>query len=66
MAAEYHCMYSCNKCTGENEVEVADTISGHICEAKTTCRSCGHKDYWSYGFFESGQDMASNCKKYTN
>jgi len=66
VSAEYHCMDSCNKFGSENEIEVVDTISFHISEAKTSCKSCGHKDYWAYGFFESGQDMVSNCRKYSN
>lgn len=66
MTTEYHCMGSCNKCAGENKIDTVDTINCHICEAKTECKDCGHKDYWAYGFFESGQDMVSNCAKYTN
>lgn len=66
MAAEYHCMNSCNKCGMENDINIVDTINCHIAEAKTSCKICGHKDYWAYGFFESGQDMVSNCRKYSN
>lgn len=50
---EFHCLESCNKCSGKNKVN-------HICgesgteEAETKCEICGHCDYWAYGFFESG------------
>lgn len=59
-------MNSCNKCKGENEVIVTDTLDGHtIMEAKTICEVCGFEDYWAYGWFESGRDMTSNCEKYS-
>lgn len=57
-------MDSCNKCAGENEVEVVDTTESHICEARTTCKQCGFKDYWAYGFFESSTEMESKCRRY--
>lgn len=60
----YHCADSCNACTGTNEVTVKDTIEGHVCEAETVCKDCGHQDYWAYGFFESGQHIESKCRKY--
>lgn len=63
---EYHCMGSCNKCSGENEMTVTDTMDSHfITEAKTKCNECGFEDYWAHGWFESGKDMVSNCEKYS-
>lgn len=63
---QYHCMGSCNKCSGENEVTVTDTLDGHtIISANTKCKGCGFKDNWDTGWFESGQDMVSNCEKYS-
>lgn len=63
---EYHNMDSCNSCghPSSNSVTVKDTISGHVCESETVCQVCGHKDYWAYGWFESGQDIESKCLKY--
>lgn len=58
-------MTSCNKCAGDNQVtEVTQSEGGYILEAKTKCNDCGFKDYWAYGFFDSGQDMVSRCKRY--
>ena len=62
---EYHVLESCNRCSQTNDVELIDTINGHACEAKTKCLTCGFKDYWAYGFFESSQERESNCEKYT-
>lgn len=62
--AEYHVMSSCNKCSGENEVESTAFDQGMTSEAKTECKTCGFTDYWAYGFFESGSEMESNCRKY--
>ena len=47
-------------------MEISDTLDGHtMLEAKTICSECGFEDYWAYGWFESGQDMISNCEKYS-
>lgn len=62
---EYHQIRSCNKCTGFNEIEVTDSVDGHVSEADTTCVECGHKDYWAYGFFMSSEYMESKCEKYS-
>ena len=63
---EYHCMDSCNKCASETITSrVAQSDGGHISECETKCTVCGFKDYWAYGFFESGQEMVSNCEKYS-
>ena len=61
----YHCMSSCNKCGGPNEVKPTDVLDGHtICEADTVCSDCGFKDSWAYGFFMSGSYMESKCGTY--
>jgi len=58
-------MFSCNKCGGENECQVTDSLDGHtITEARATCSDCGFDDYWAYGFFESGQEGYDECRKY--
>lgn len=60
----YHYKYSCNKCAGTNDIEIEDIEDGYISECKTKCRDCGHEDYWSHGFFESGTEIESKCKTY--
>ena len=58
-------MYSCNKCgklTNKLSNEVYD--GPYISEANTECTCCGYKDYWSYGFYESAQDMIGKCERY--
>ncbi len=62
---KYHCYDSCNACGEVNEVEAKALDGVHIEEAKTKCKSCGHDDYWAYGFFESSQEMESKCKTYS-
>lgn len=66
---QYHRLDSCNKCGGLNNRNVSfanpfDADSSHC--AKTKCHDCGHEDLWDTGFFESGMEMVSNCKKYAN
>jgi len=63
---EYHVSDTCNKCGGPNNVNEKSTDGLLMCEAKTECKKCGHKDYWAYGFFESSDRMVSKCKKYIN
>lgn len=65
MRPHYHRPESCNKCGSEdsNEITWGSSYDG---ELKTKCDKCGHKDYWAYGFFESGEEIESNCKKYVN
>lgn len=59
-------MGSCNKCSGENEVTVTDTMDSHfITEARTKCKDCGFEDYWAHGCFESGRYGYDKCKKYS-
>ena len=43
----------CPKCDSLNDVDVKDTIDRNVCEAETTCSSCGHIDYWAYGWYQS-------------
>jgi len=64
--AIYHKLESCNKCKGENDIEVIanDNGDGLVCEAKTKCQTCGFIDYWAYGYFESGNEIISNCETY--
>lgn len=63
---EFHCVDSCNKCKGTNSIEITNILDGHtLLEAETVCNDCGFEDYWAYGWFESGQDVESNCEKYS-
>lgn len=62
--ANYHEPSSCNKCSGENQYLQAYFDEYLMVEVKTKCKDCGFDDYWAYGFFESSEDMVSNCKKY--
>ena len=39
-----------------------DTMNRVTCEAETECQDCGHKDYWVYGWFESGREIESKAK----
>ena len=65
-STQYHEPTSCNKCGGErcNDIKQTDHIDCRMSECETTCRKCGHKDYWAYGWFESGQYIESKCKTY--
>jgi len=61
----YHDYKSCNKCGSVNATIEATSITDYIiCECKTVCGSCGHEDYWAYGFYESSQHIENRCKKY--
>ena len=62
---KYHCYDSCNKCSGNNDYDVTDSLNGMIMECKTKCRDCGFTDYWAHGYFESSQGMESKCKTYS-
>ena len=57
----------CNKC-GEKSNDILGNCydSSHLCEATTKCTICGFEDYWAYGFFESGSEIAGKARKYTN
>ena len=44
----------------KGEVYEVSGVSGNLWAG-----SCGFEDYWAYGRFESGQDMISNCEKYS-
>lgn len=60
----YHEPSSCNRCGGCNEIKIKDSIDHIMCEAETTCQSCGFEDYWSYGFFQSSDAGYNFCRKY--
>jgi len=60
----YHEPSTCNRCGGATTIRIKDHIEGTMCEAETTCRSCGFEDYWSYGFFQSSQEGYDLCCKY--
>ena len=61
----YHVLGSCNYCGSLNtDVTATARDNGLVSEARQYCYSCGFEDYWSYGFYESGQDMEGKCEKY--
>lgn len=62
---EYHCPNYCPKCGQDNEVTVTDRLEYVMCEARTTCRSCGHEDYWAYGFFENSECLPFGGRTYS-
>ena len=64
-SVKYHCYDSCNFCGGHNDYKVTDSLEGRIMECKTKCDECGFEDYWTHGFFESGQEIESKCKTYS-
>lgn len=64
---KYHVKDYCNKCgANANIIDVVESIDGYICDCDTSCKSCGFKDQWSYGFFRSSQEIEGKCKTYTN
>ena len=65
MVIKYHDPSSCNKC-GEGMNKFIDEIwdGSVMCEVRTQCRQCGHKDYWGYGYFESAAEIISKCRMY--
>lgn len=63
MTVEYHDPDTCNKC-GERANEYRGSFL-YTDEFRTKCSSCGHEDYWAYGFFESSEDGYDKCEKYT-
>lgn len=62
---EYNNPSSCNKCRGENDIYSEVYEQGLMYECMTKCLECGFEDYWSHGFYESGAEMESKCKKYS-
>ena len=62
---KYHCIESCNACGGANEIISPSYEECHLIESKTKCLTCGHSDYWAYGFFESSQEIESKCQTYS-
>lgn len=64
MSDEYHDKGSCNKC-GKNNTVISIVSENYVIEeCETQCSSCGFKDYWSYGYFESIQNGFNACHKY--
>lgn len=51
---EYDDYNICPKCGNHNTVDITETVNHTVCECSTICNSCGHEDYWAYGFYESG------------
>jgi len=41
----------CPKCSGDNTYTITDSESGIVCECETTCKKCGHKNYWAHGAY---------------
>ena len=64
-STEYDEPSSCNFCGGNNEVTATSWVASNMCEAETECTTCGRKDYWAYGFFESSIDGHNKSKKYS-
>lgn len=60
----YHDPTSCNKCGGENDVSKHIRDEHGLSEAQTECLTCGHKDYWAYGYFEGNDEFPSKCDTY--
>lgn len=32
-------------------MNVKDRIDHTVCEAETTCKTCGYMSYWAYGYY---------------
>ena len=62
---EYDDPYSCNKCGSQNETSGHPFDPESSGEIETRCKSCGHKDYWHFGFFASAEDGLNASKKYS-
>ena len=60
----FQCVESCNKCGKVNKVEVTDQIDHIVTECDTTCNTCGFKDFWALGHFESSQVGYNKSKRY--
>lgn len=62
----FHEKFSCNKCGKETNdiIKVKNSINYDIAECETKCSNCGFKDYWAYGYFQSGAQGYDNCTKY--
>lgn len=61
---KYHDSSTCNKCGGENVIEVTEVVAGGVGECSTACKECGFEDYWAYGKFNSIVDGYNKCRKY--
>lgn len=62
---EYDCLESCNKCGGANNITPKSMEGTIVCEAETECTHCGFKDYWAYGYFQSGSEIIGKSEKYS-
>lgn len=62
---QYHCYDSCNACGELNTLVNPSYDTAGLYETATKCLTCGHEDYWAYGFFESGSEMESKCETYS-
>ena len=51
MKSKFHNKHKCPVCNSNHKVVVTDTCHMYISECRTYCDSCGHKDYWGYGFY---------------
>lgn len=61
----YHDPCTCNNCGDANDFRNPQYEESTLLETYTDCQNCGHKDYWAYGFFESGGDGYNSCRKYS-
>jgi len=61
--------YVCIQCGeegGRNTIIEKDSIANTMCECETTCKKCGFKGYWAYGFHErQGVETESSFKNET-
>lgn len=62
----YHRKETCNNCGSLNEIHRTDSADNIIHECDTRCTSCGFRDHWALGFFESMIDGYDACEKYYN
>ena len=56
MGDKYDNKHYCIKCGASNIIKVEGIEAGVVSEVRTTCSACRHKDYWSFGYFESRAD----------
>lgn len=67
MKSKYDDKSKCVLCGGVNTLGVVDSFEGYISECDTYCDSCGHADYWEYGFFLSkSEPPLTFCEKLKN
>ena len=61
---QYDNPFTCNKCGGDNNTTIQDSIENIVTEYITICTVCGFEDYWCTGFFESHLDGFNSSEKY--